>query len=522
MKKPKSSKWIGLALTPLVLALSGAAFAQTTLTAAVDLAVKKSPDVAIDAHRRLSVDEALRGARGGYLPRVDVGLGIGKEKASNATSRRSTPPTHEDYWTRREASVTASQMIFDSLATYNEVKRNEARVESSAHRVAGTAEQIALKAVESYLDVLRLRETVRLTKDNLASHEKTYDQIKLRADSGVGRKADQDQSQARLALAKANLVSAEANLRDAEINYARYTGTAPDNLVKPEGPKLDLMPKNAMDAFDKAKSANPLLKQAEADIKAANAQHNAAKSALGPRVDLELGASDLDNASGVPGHTDDRYAMLRMRWNIFRGGADVARIAETKALSYEATEIRNRTIRQLDQSVNLSWNAYSSVNSRLPNLKQHAESSLMTRDAYVQQFSIGQRTLIDLLDTENEYYTSSVEYNNAQYLELFARYRLMADMGRLLESLNVQQRDESLLAGALPLPKPEEAAPRPAPAPAAAAEPKREENASTQAPAPVTVPVSEPRTETVSPQTPAPAASPAEEPKREEGATTKQ
>ena len=436
MAKLHHKIWLPLAVGSLVLALSGTVFAQTTLTAAVELAVRKSPDIAIDANHRLSIDQALRGAKGAYLPRVDVGMGIGKEKASNSSSR--ALGTQDDYFTRREASITATQMIFDSFATRNEVKRNEARVESAAHRVAGTAEQIALKAIEAYLEVLKLQETVQLTKNNLASHEKTYDQIKLRADSGVGRKADQDQAQARLALAKANLVSSEANLRDAEINYARYIGVMPDKLVKPDGPKAAMMPKSALRAFDVAKDNNPLLKVADADIKAAKAQNNAAKSALGPRVDLELGASDLDSASGVPGHTDDRYAMLRMRWNLFRGGTDMARVAETKALYYEAEEIRNRTLRQLDQSVNLSWNAYSSVNARLPNLKQHAESSLKTRDAYVLQFSIGQRTLIDLLDTENEYYTSSVEYNNAKYLELFSRYRLMADMGRLLESLGVK------------------------------------------------------------------------------------
>ncbi len=427
----------------MVLAMSGAAFAQTSITAAVDQAVKKSPDVGIDAIHRLSVNEALRGARGGYLPRVDAGLGVGREYADNSTSR--AQPGGPNWMTRREASITASQMIFDSFATAHEVERNKARVESSAHRVAGTSDQIALKTVEAYLDVLRLRETVRLTKDNLASHEKTYDQIKLRAESGVGRKADQDQAQARLALAKANLVSSEANLRDAEINYARYTGMAPDKLVKPEGPKPELMPKSAAYAFDAAKNANPLLKLAKSDIEAANAQHRAAKSALGPRVDLEAGINNLENSAGVPGSNDTKYVMLRMRWNLLRGGADDARIGETKELANEATEVKSRTMRQLDQSVNLSWNAYTSVQARLPNLKQHAESSLLTRDAYVQQFSIGQRTLVDLLDTENEYYQSSVEYNNAQYLELFSRYRLMADMGILLESLNVKHREESLL-----------------------------------------------------------------------------
>lgn len=425
----------------LALMTSCTAFAQTTLTAAIDQTIKNSPDIKVDAMRRQSLDDALRGAYGGYMPRVDIGYGIGREKAKNST----TGDAWSDSLTRREKSVTLSQMLFDSFATASEVARNKARVESSAYRVAGTSEQIALRVVEAYLDVLRLRETVQLTKDNLAAHQKTFDQIEMRVSSGVGRKADQDQSLARLALSKANLTSAEANLRDAEINYQRYTGVFPDQLMKPEGPSPSEIPASLEIALEQARANNPLLKLAQADVDAANAQNRAAKSALGPRLDLEAGINDLDNASGYEGDNNSRYAMLRLRMNLFRGGSDYARIGETRALAFEATEIQKRTQLQLDQSVGLSWNTYTSVRNRLPNLKQHAESSLLTRDAYNLQFSIGQRTLIDLLDTENEYYTSSVEYINGQYLDLFSRYRLMADMGRLLDTLKIAKREESIV-----------------------------------------------------------------------------
>lgn len=426
-----------------VLVATGTVFGQTTITAAVDLALHKSPDVAVDAAHRRSVDHALRGAKGGYLPKVDFALGYGLEKANNASSKGLG--NEDKFLHRDEASLRISQMLFDNGATYHEVMRNKARLKANAYRVAGTSEGVALKTVEAYLDVLRLRETVVLTKDNLATHEKTYDQIRQRAESGVGRKADQDQAEARLALSKANLISAEANLRDAEINYMRYTGVYPEKLVKPEGPGEKLMPTTLAEALKKANDGNPLLKLAMADIEEANAQHLAAKSPLGPRIDLEAGATHVRDGGGVEGDDDTKYLMARLRWNLYSGGSDQARVRETKELVNEAKEIMMRTTRQLDQSVSLSWNAYTSVEQRLPNLQQHAESSMLTRDAYVKQFSIGQRTLIDLLDTENEYYTSSVEYNNGQYLELFARYRLMADMGKLQDALNVQKREESLV-----------------------------------------------------------------------------
>lgn len=417
------------------------AFSQTTLTSVVDHTLRNSPDIKIDAMRRLSVNESLRGAYGGYLPRLDIGLGTGRERSDNSNTAFTGPVT----LTRNERSVTLSQMLFDSFATASEVARNKARVDSSAYRVAGTSEQIALRVVEAYLDVLRLRDNVQLTQDNLAAHQKMYDQIALRAASGVGRRSDLDQAQARLALAKSNLTAVQANLRDAEINYQRFTGLSPEKLIKPEGPKSSEMPFNLAAALEQARANNPQLKQAQADVEAANAQNRAAKSAFGPRFDLEAGANNLDNIGGFEGPDNSRYAMLRFRMNLLRGGSDYARVGETRALAYEAMEVAKRTQLQVDQSVGLSWNALLSVLERMPNLKQHAEASLVTRDAYVLQFSIGQRTLIDLLDTENEYYTASVEYMNAQYLELFSRYRLMSDMGRLLDSLKVAKREESVV-----------------------------------------------------------------------------
>ena len=439
MRNPMKSTCFSLALSGVFLAFSGVICAQTTLTAAVDYTLRNNPDVAIDARQRRSVDEALLGAYSGYLPKVDIGWGIGREKAKN----NNTNYQWSDYLTRHEKSVTLQQMLFDSFATANEVARNRARMQSAAFKVSGSSEQIALKVVEAYLNVLRLRENVRLTQENLENHQKTYDQISLRASSGIGRQSDVDQAEARLALAKSNLVSAEANLRDAEITYQRYTGMMPDELIQPECPPEVMMPKSLEDSIEKARANNPLLKQSKADIEAANAQYDAAKSAFGPRFDIQAGMNYLDNSGGIEGDNDSKYAMVRMNWNLLRGGADYARLGEMKQLSYQAIDIMKRTLMQLDESTSLSWNTYVSAHERLPNLQQHAESSLATRDAYTKQFSIGQRTLIDLLDTENEYYTSTVEYVNGQYMELFARYRLMADMGHLLASLDVKPLIES-------------------------------------------------------------------------------
>ncbi len=426
----------------MLLATAAMALAET-LEEAVKRTLDTNPDVLIDASRRQSTEQGLKQAQAGYWPKLDIAYGRGRQRVDNlSTVQTYGGPLGQ---IRYDRSATLTQMLFDGLATPYEVERNEARLDAAAHRVASTSEQIALRAVEAYLEVLRNQEIIGLTQDNLAVHQRTYDQIRLRASSGVGRKADQDQIEARLALAKSNLTAAEANLKVAEINYRLLVGATPGTLTPPKAPDAKLIPATPEAALPVALAQSRLLKSARADIEAAQAQQKAARSPLLPRLDLELSVSKNSLVSPVDIQPDaNRSAMLRLRYNLFKGNADVARIAETGYQRVEAEEVARRTERQIEQSLRLSWNAYFSAQERLPFLTKHAESSALTRDAYSKQFSLGQRTLLDLLDTENEAFSASSNLLNGRYVELFSRYRVLADLGMLLDAIGVANREEAV------------------------------------------------------------------------------
>lgn len=410
----------------------------TTLSEAVNQTVRSNPDILTEANRKLSLDEAVKQAEGGYFPKIDLNLGYGREWSQNIFTR--SRPGGENYLNRGEAGLTLSQMIYDGFATRSEVERQQARTTSAARKVDGTSQQIGLRAVEAYLNVLRRTELLELARANLAVHERTFNQIKIRSEGGIGRKADLDQAQSRLSLSQANVASAEANLREANIAYNRIVGAMPDSLVKPE---LVNAPDNLDEALNVSLEKNPILRSALADIEAAKAQNRAAESLYRPRLHLEMGTNFNNEADGVPYKNNDAYAMLRMRYNLFNGGSDAAKIAETTIQIQEATEVFHRTQRQVEESLRLSWNAMVTAQDRLPKLKATAEAAERTRDGYAQQFNLGQRTLLDLLDSENELYIGRSNYLDAQYIDLFSRYRLMADMGNLLEGLGVDAREES-------------------------------------------------------------------------------
>ncbi|MGO4159006.1 TolC family outer membrane protein [Cupriavidus sp. YAF13] len=416
--------WLAAALAPQAQA--------ETLQEAVEQVIRTNPDVLATTYHRLAADAGLKQARAGYLPRVDVSAGAGRERLDNTDTR--ILGLSDATFTRKTSNLTLTQMLFDGFAVKSGVEGQGARVASSAYNVAATAEDVALRTVAAYLEVLRRQDNVAAAGENLQAHQRIYEQIKERSEGGVGRRADLYQAQSRLALAQDYLRSEEGGLKDAQTAYLRLVGAPPGALVKPPSPEQALPPTEAA-ALSTAMANHPALKAAQADVDAADALHSGAKAGLWPRLDLELAVTH--DRQGPFGPTNDRSAMLRLRYNIFRGGADVARINETGSQTREAEEALRRTGRQVQESLSLAFNAYLTSRDRLVVLKQYVSAGAATREAYALQFSIGQRTLLDLLNAENEYYNARIAYLSGQYTEQASLFRLFAGMGQLLDTLHV-------------------------------------------------------------------------------------
>lgn len=418
----------------LPLLLVGTASADT-LQEAVDATVKTNPDVLAAVHERQAVSKEIDQARAGYFPTLDLQVGTGWEMTDNPSTRGSG--RGEVHLNRDEARLDARQMLFDGMETKNEVERQEARTNSRAFSVFSAAENTGLDAVEAYLNVLRRQNLVELAQTNLEAHQRTHDQIMLRSERGVGRRADMDQSLGRLALAEANLMSEQSNLRDAETSYIRVVGMDPNSLLQPESP-ISLIPQTQDEAIATAVDNHPTLRLAAFDVESAQSQHATAKAPFYPDLHLEVGTRADHDIDGQEGKDKDLYAMLRLRYNLANGGRDTARREETAFLINQAAEIRNNTHRQVEESVRLSWNAWETLKRQMSSRRQHVESSEKSRDAYQQQFSLGQRTLLDLLDSENEVFRARTALVNTQYDEMFAMYRILNSMGMLLQGLNVE------------------------------------------------------------------------------------
>ena len=421
-------------LAPFTVALA----AESDLSQVVGDALTSNPDVAEARNQWLARREEIRFAQGSFLPSVDLNAGIGYEYTDSPTTRAVVSGSNE--LTRKELGLSVRQLLFDGWGTKNEVDRQRARTDSAAARLLAVGESTAMRSVSAFVDLQRFQDLRGIAQESLDTHLRIEDQIRLRSESGVGRRADFDQVKSRVALARVNLVAADVNLRDAKTTFERVVGYLPVQTYAAAEDASDALPASLERALEIARADNPVLQVAEADIQAAVAQHAAARQFDYPRFDLELGGNMNDDLDGTEGRVDDLSAMVRMRYNLYRGGSDSARKRTTAHNINESKDVRDRSVRQLTESVRLAWAALDATAAQLPLLERQVGSAKATREAYIKQFKIGERTLLDLLNSETEVFQARQSVVDTRAENLLAQYRLLEAMGALIDRFGVAER----------------------------------------------------------------------------------
>lgn len=428
----KTVKSLTLAGLLVVNVLGVSTIQALTLEQVVEHTLKTNPELLSSRQQLLSRESEISGAKAGFLPSLDLELGIGREGTES-------PATGGDNveLTRTESALRLRQLVYDGSATSSEVDRQKARYNSQLFETIAQEETIAFRTAEVYVNALRQSELLQLLGNSLDIHQNIYDQMSLRSDAGVGSRSDLDQIAARLALAKSNYIVGQNNLQDAVSNFYGVVGYLPESSTMNRPSMITLTDKleaSLQIAFDN----NPQLKSADADIEAAKAQYRASKSSFYPTLTLEGDRTYNEDIDGVEGVNEDWVIALRLRYNLYRGGGDSARKSQTADLIGEAQEIRATTKRQVEEGLRLSWSAFQFTSQQIEFLTSYVESVVATREAYLKQFKIGKRSLLDLLNTENEVLDAKSSFLNTDYDRMLARFRVVRAEGNLTSKLGIK------------------------------------------------------------------------------------
>lgn len=413
-----------------------------SLEQAVAFTLDTHPELRV-AYTRFKVSEKqVDQAEAGYWPTLDLTGGIGYEYTDSPSTRRSSGDDTEELM-RRELGLSLKQNLFSGFQTSSEIDRTSFATSAEQWRLHSVAEDIALQTTKVYVDLIKSEKLVGLSEKNLVAHEEIYEQIKLRTDSGFGSRADLSQINGRLAKAHSNLIAAKNNYLDSKVIFYSVIEQRPENLIIPF-PDASLLPQTEDQGLKTALENHPAIRATLNDINSARAQHESSRSTYYPNVTLELSANYNDNLDGedgsngdVSGENNDIQAMIRFSYNLFSGGKDQAYEKETAYKMSEANELNRNAYRQVKEGFILSWNAFEQLSLQKKYIKMHVIASKDTQSDYKEQFKIGQRSLLDLLDTENELFQARRDFLDAEFEEITAQYRILHAMGLLVDSLRI-------------------------------------------------------------------------------------
>ncbi len=397
----------------------------------VQYTLDTNPDVLISIQQRLQANQQLKHNKAEFYPVADLYGELGRERSKNFS-------TLQDYLslTRSDASLSITENLFKGYQTYFNVRADLARISSAAYHVKDTSQNTALAVSEVYLNVLRTKELVAIAERNVQVHRRTFRIIAKRTVKGLSSQSDCAQAEGRYALAQSNLYTEINTAKDATASYIQVVGKPPKNLRIP-AEKIPFITASPIQAAQVALKHNPAIKSARYNLYAAIAAHRATYSGDYPSFDLVLRSRRGRNIDGLVGDNFEDTAFLQLSWNLFRGGADLALQKESAYQKEEAfQEIRNAE-RDTIESTRLAWNELQTALQQLPKLRTHQVKSRFVVDAYTKQYVAGKRTLLDLLNVENEYFSASRAYINGKYNILLAKYRLLNSMGLLLSAFQI-------------------------------------------------------------------------------------
>ena len=373
-------------------------------------------------------------AKAGFGPRVDLSGEAGFGQLSDSTTR--AQDLDKGMHSLVGGSARLVQPIWDGFATRSRVRDAKSTLDSVKARVFDTATTLSLDGVIAHIDLLRRRSIHELAERNVAQHKSILAQARERAELGADTAADVSQAQSRLSRALSSLSEARAALLVAEDAYVRLTGMPAAAQMAP----VDMPPETFAGpepVFEEAQKHNPKLAAYLQDIRAARAQKELAESAFYPTFNLEAGPSYTDRGGGSDRWIYSFDVLATMRWNVFNSGADVAEREAASARIRQARQVMHDFADDLKLDIESTWINYQAAREQYEHYTEAVEYNEYTRAAYLEQFQIGQRSLLDVLDAENELYNSSTQAETARGNILVGAYRLCALTGNLLPMLSI-------------------------------------------------------------------------------------
>lgn len=416
-------------LTTLTLALGSTLLLQPpaqaeTLREAVSIALGQHPQV-LGARRNA---EAIRHEVTGAANAMNTRFGVIAEPSVGYTRGQGRDRRSGDL------GAQAIKPIYDGGRTDNETDRQRARLSSANYSTEASRDDIALRVADAYIEVAKQQQLAELAHDyvdGIAALQRRVQEI-VRIDKGRGYNLLQTDS--RLAQARLTLADREGQLAEAREALAQLVGQPIGSVTSTEPPGEPI--RSLQDAMDLL-NMHPSILARRAEVTAARKAAAVADAWTKPTVNLRARVTSPRDFDGKRKWFGGYDLGLVTDWSPFDGGVGAATAAAANAQVLTAEEAVASTRRVLQTDVARHWTQIQSRVGRVSTRAELVESTRQVRAAYWEQFQIGKRSIIDLLNAENEIYAARLGAATEHAELTQARYRLLGATGQLLPRLGI-------------------------------------------------------------------------------------
>lgn len=438
----------------LSLVLPSAAKAES-LREAVISALANHPAMDVAAAQKDIATEGRREEFSNLFPEINTSATGGRMFGNNSTSRGLSVSRGEAYSWLWEGNATITQPLFDGFETYNRIDAAKARESAADYALADAREGIALRAAQAYFNVMRATEAhdkVESYKDKIADY---VTRINSMVESGAGDETEAAQAKNIQAQLDNSAAEMDGQVKLALADYNEATGSMPVGALSKTDDLDSSLFANVDEAIFYASQNHPLVLSAQEDLAAEEEEVGAEKGILFPALDGELSYLKRDQKEEIGGEVEDGRAVMRMNWGFSTGGGQLARIRKAKAERSEALARIAQTKRQIERDIRRAFVEIETAQKQKDLNSKRADVTKNLRDTYEQQFEASKVRVLQLMQAENQLFTTELEQINSSYRVKLAEYNVLASSGRLLDVLHVDAGDASAAvdpaAGAQPI-----------------------------------------------------------------------
>ncbi len=409
-----------LSIAAVVLGMPGLAHAESFKQALVN-AYRSNPTLQAERARQRGTDELVPSAKSGWRPTVSA-------EGDVTYNWSDTDVTTDKDATSKSLNIQLAQPLFRGFKTVEGVKQAKETVQAGRQVLLSVEQSVLLQAAEAYMNVIRDRQILSLRQQNVGNLQRQSNAAKARFDAGEVTRTDVSQARARVSGAKAQVAVAQANLAESTARYAALIGRKPDKLARPG---LAQNPKNLNSALSIARSVNPnILAATHTQL----AQEHAVEVVKG---DL-LPSANLRAAAGVtydPQDGTDRRSFAEVAGvvnvPIYEAGRVYSAVREAKQLESQRRIEIIEAGRSVVQAVTSSWNFVIAAREAIVSAKAQVAASGEALNGVRQEYLVGSRSTIDVLNAEQEMINARINVVTAEHDLVLASYQLQAAIGRL-------------------------------------------------------------------------------------------